>query len=71
MTTLWRHWQPLIFSELELYLICHTISSFYKRSLLEKDERPPNMFVIFALLITDVNFAYWPLLQMLLSTNVH
>ena len=29
------------------------------------------MFVIFALLITDVNFAYWTLLQMLFSTNVY
>ena len=33
----------------------------------EEDEGPPNdifiMHIILALLTTDVNFAYWPLLQ--------
>ena len=35
-----------------------TINSFYKHRLHEKDERPLNMFVIFALHIMGRNFAY-------------
>ena len=38
----------------------------------EEDERPPNeksLAIILALLTTDVIFAYWPLLQFLLSPN--
>ena len=53
-------------------LICHTINTFYKRRLHKKNERPPNMIFIFALLITGVNFAYLPLLQMLpVSPNAY
>ena len=40
----------------------------------EEDERPPNEkshAIISALLTTDVIFAYWPLLQFLLSPNVY
>ena len=40
----------------------------------EEDERPPNenhMLIILALRTTDVIFAYWPLLQFLLSPNVY
>ena len=36
----------------------------------EEEERPPNetlMLIILAVLTTDVIFAYWPLLQFLLS----
>ena len=38
----------------------------------KEDDRPPNenhMLIILALLTTDVIFAYWPLLQFLLSPN--
>ena len=40
----------------------------------EEDVRPPNeyhMLIILVLLTTDVNFAYWPLLQFLLSQNAY
>ena len=39
-----------------------------------QDERPPNenhMLIILALLTTDAIFAYWPLLQFLLSPNAY
>ena len=38
----------------------------------KEDERSPNekhMLLILAISTTDVNFAYWPLLQFLLSPN--
>ena len=40
----------------------------------EEDVRQPNknqMLTILALLTTDVNFAYWPLFQFLLSPNAY
>ena len=37
----------------------------------QRDNTKIHMFVIFALLTMDVNFAYWPLLQLLLSPNAY
>ena len=41
----------------------------------EEDVRPLNekshAFIILALLTADVNFAYWPFLQLLLSPNAY
>ena len=40
----------------------------------DEDVKPPNeksQAMILALLTTDVNFAYWPLLQFLLSPNAY
>ena len=56
-TSLTKWWQCFdvidgnwCFSALDLYAICHTINSVYKRMMHEKDERQPNILVIFALL---------------------
>ena len=55
-----------------LYKLCPwLIKSFYKRRMHEKGERIPNMPAVFASLISDVNFAYWPILQVLLSPNAY
>ena len=56
----------------KIFAICHIIYSFYKHKMHEKNQRP-NMFVSFALLdcTKDVDFAYWPLLQMLHSPNAY
>ena len=74
MTTIWRHWWQLIFLAWNLYQICHITNSFYMRLMHVEDERPPNEKLHahhLALLTTGVIFAYWPLLQFLLSPNAY
>ena len=38
---------------------------------MKDNQRKNHMFIILALLTTDVIFAYWPLLQFLLSQNAY
>ena len=71
MTTFWRHWRQLMFLAENSIPNCYTTDSFYKCMTHEKDESQPNMPNMFALFLTDVNFAYWPPLQLLLSPRAY
>ena len=78
VASLWNHcWKGTILtSSIDIYfnlykLFPWLINSFYKRRMHEKGERIPYMPAIFASLTTDVNFAYWPILQLLLSPNAY
>ena len=62
------------FSAWNLYHICHITNSFRWVWCMRKmkDHQTKNhMLIILAFLTTDVNCAYWPLLQFLLSTNAY
>ena len=57
-----------------LYHICHITNSFYRRMMHGEGERPPNErshAYHFCITYNGCVFAYWPLLQFLLSQNAY
>ena len=65
MTTFWRHWWQLIFQ----HEISFTNSFIYAY---DEDRQTKNLMrITLALLTTDVNFAYWTLLQFLFFPNAY